>query len=283
MPLYVRLFTDVAHAAAITDLTKLTVKVGSTTTSPDSSGKYTITVSAGTNIEVDVLAPSGNVVLIAIVPSVTAGASASKTVDSTSTAVALIYQQNTGLTISQIESSSAVTNVKNAIETALTDPNNAVSIVSNSTVTSAATTAATTVAQGTCVPSAPSGVTATSGNGQIIVSWDAATDALGYNVYLITDFDPDEPAAGDPCIAAGNCEDLNPGIVDTFNNNADPFDDKMDIGGLGVFPPFTLGGLTNGTTYYIVVKSLGTSGESAPSGAVSATPKAGIASVPSRL
>lgn len=142
---YAELFISTAHAAAITDLTKLTVTAGSTTTSPDSNGSYTLSVTPGTNVEVTITAPSGNVVLTAIVPSVTAGVVTTQVIDSTSTAIALIYKQNTSLTISQIEASSAVTNVKNAVETALTDATTD-SIASNSTVTSAAQTAATSMA-----------------------------------------------------------------------------------------------------------------------------------------
>lgn len=51
----------------------------------------------------------------------------------------------------------------------------------------------------------------------------------GIENWQVTDYDPDEPAAGDPCIAAGNCEDLNPGVEDTGTNNADIFDDKVDL------------------------------------------------------
>lgn len=144
LPFYARLLASPAHAEAITDFTKLTVKSGSTTTNPDSNGNYSITVTVGVNIEVNVLSPSGNVILIAIVPEVKGGAVNTQNVDSATTAVAVIFKQNTSLTISQIQSSSAVTNVENAIKTALTD-STVDSISNNSTVTSAASSAATTV------------------------------------------------------------------------------------------------------------------------------------------
>lgn len=62
----------------------------------------------------------------------------------------------------------------------------------------------------------------------------------GLENWQVTDYDPDEPPAGDPCFAAAppnDCAtkygDLNPGVEDTGTNNADPFDDKVDL--IGVF------------------------------------------------
>lgn len=113
--------------------------------------------------------------------------------------------------------------------------------------------APTTTFTGTEV-SAPTGVTATAGDGQITVSWDAATDALGYNVYVATE-------SG---VTAANYSTLSGGTAR-----------------LGVYPPVVIDGLANGTPYYVVVTSLGVYGESAASTGVSATPQAGIASAPS--
>ncbi len=111
----------------------------------------------------------------------------------------------------------------------------------------------TTTVTGTEV-SAPANVTAASGEGQLTVSWDSATDALGYNVYVAseTGVSPDNYAT----LAGGTAQ-------------------------MGVYPPVAISGLTNGTTYYVVVTTLGVTGESAASAEVSATPQAGISSVPS--
>ena len=244
-PFYARLFASPAHAAAITDLTTLTVKIGSATTNPNAQGAYTLTVEAGTNLDLTVTAPSGNVILMAIV-SVTAGGSTSQTVDSTSTAIALIYKQNTSLTISQISSSSAVTNVKTAIETALTNPDNAVSITSNSTVTTAASSAAITVAgSGSTVPSAPTGVSASAGDGQATVSWSSVTGATSYNLYM----------AEQSSVTKSNYSSKTGGMAHT-----------------GVTSPYAHTGLTNGTTYYFVVTAVNSAGESSESSEVSAAP-----------
>lgn len=121
LPLYATLFSSPAYAESITDLTKLTVKVGTATTNPKADGSYTITVSAGTNIEIIVTAPSGKVILLAIVPEVSAGSTTLMDVDSTSTAVALIYNQNKNLSLDSIKASTALEDVIKAVEVALVD------------------------------------------------------------------------------------------------------------------------------------------------------------------
>lgn len=146
LPFYVRMFAGPVHAAVISDLTTLIVKVGSATTHPNASGVYTLTVESGTNLELTVLSPSGSIVLQAIIPSVTAGASTSQNVDTTTTAIALIYKGN-NLTISQIESSSAVANVKTAIEAALTG-SNAGSITHDNSVINAVSSAVSAIVGG---------------------------------------------------------------------------------------------------------------------------------------
>lgn len=135
-----------AKFVTISDLTTLTVTSGSNTTKPDTDGKYALTVTAGTNVDVVVTAPdTGNAVLEAIVPSLTAGSTASQDINTTTTAVALIYKANTSLSVSSISTtSSEVTNVKSLIETYLTDSTSD-SIVSNATVTAAAANAASTL------------------------------------------------------------------------------------------------------------------------------------------
>jgi fibronectin type 3 domain-containing protein len=90
------------------------------------------------------------------------------------------------------------------------------------------------------VPPAPTGLTATAGNGQVSLSWAASAGATGYNVKRST-------AQGGPytTIAA-------------------------NVAGTS----YTDTGVTNSTTYYYVVSALNANGESANSAEVSATPTA---------
>ncbi len=171
---FAQFFSSPVHAATITDLSTLTVKSGSTTTAPDASGKFTLAVTAGTNVEVDVTAPSGNVVLVAIIASVTAGTTVTQNVDTTTTAVALIWQQNKNLTSSQIQSLSTFTNVKNAVENALKD-STVDSIVTSTSVTSAAQTAVTPAL--TSITLSPSSATVISGATQTFTA--AGVDQFG--------------------------------------------------------------------------------------------------------
>jgi len=101
------------------------------------------------------------------------------------------------------------------------------------------------------VPPAPTGVTATAGNGQVTVSWNAVSGATSYNLYVATAPGVQEVPSGLPGYAIH----------------------------LGVASPYVLSGLTNGTTYYVVVTAangVATLGsESAVSTEVSATPAAG--------
>lgn len=144
-----------AKAAAITKA-GLTVTAAGITTTTDADGKYSLAVAAGSNIDVVVTAPSGNIVLEAIVSSVTAGSTTSQDINSTSTAVALIYNRNKTLSLATIQTSSAVASVKTAIETALTTaPDDSVaattSITANTAVTTAVTTAAAAIADTTAL------------------------------------------------------------------------------------------------------------------------------------
>jgi fibronectin type III domain protein len=92
---------------------------------------------------------------------------------------------------------------------------------------------------GTGPPPVPTGLTATAGNAQVQLSWNASTGATGYNVKRAT-------TSGGPytTIAA----------VATTS--------------------FTNTGLTNGTTFFYVVSATNANGESANSSEVSATPLA---------
>jgi hypothetical protein len=89
---------------------------------------------------------------------------------------------------------------------------------------------------------APTGLTATPGNAQVSLSWNAVSGANQYTVKMSL-------ASGGP-----------------YNAIAIP-----------TGPSYTDTGLTNGTTYYYVVTANGPAGESANSSQVSATPAAGAA------
>src|SRR5215475_5127288 len=92
---------------------------------------------------------------------------------------------------------------------------------------------------GTGPPPVPTGLTATAGNAQVQLSWNASTGATGYNVKRAT-------TSGGPYTT-----------VTTVSNTS-----------------FTNTGLTNGTTYFYVVSATNANGESANSSQVSATPTA---------
>jgi uncharacterized delta-60 repeat protein len=87
---------------------------------------------------------------------------------------------------------------------------------------------------------APTGVTATPGNGQVIIAWTQVASATSYNIYWST----------------------TPNV--TLNNSTKITD---------VANPYTQTGLTYGTTYYYVVTAVYSDGESGASTQVSGTPE----------
>ena len=91
------------------------------------------------------------------------------------------------------------------------------------------------------IPPAPSGLSATPGNAQVSLSWNASSGATSYNVKRST---------------------TNGGPYSTI---------ATGVGTTG----YTNTGLTNGTTYYYVVSASNTAGESPNSNQASATPTAG--------
>jgi alpha-tubulin suppressor-like RCC1 family protein len=103
------------------------------------------------------------------------------------------------------------------------------------------------------VPAAPTGVAATPGNGQVTVSWNAVPGATSYNLYVATATGVQEVPTGLPGYTIQR----------------------------SVTSPYVLGGLTNGTPYYMVVTAVNgvatLGSESAVSAEVSATPTAGSA------
>ena len=88
-------------------------------------------------------------------------------------------------------------------------------------------------------PAPPIGVTATPGDGQVIVSWTAAAGATSYNIYWST----------------------TSGVTKTNGTKI-----------TGVSSPYTHTSRTNGTIYYYIVTALNSWGESGESSQVSATP-----------
>lgn len=108
-------------------------------------------------------------------------------------------------------------------------------------------------AQGSATPQvpvagAPTDVVATSGNGQVLISWTAVTGTTSYNVYWRT-------SAG---VTIANGTKIS-GITGTSH---------------------TLTGLTNGTAYYLIVTAVNGGGESAASGQVGAAPKPSATNAP---
>jgi len=90
------------------------------------------------------------------------------------------------------------------------------------------------------IPDPPTGLTATPGNEQVELNWNASSGATSYKVYRGT--------------TSGDYDTVFPGITDTS---------------------YTDTGLTNGVTYYYAVTAVNSSGESGYSNEASATPQEG--------
>jgi fibronectin type 3 domain-containing protein len=97
-------------------------------------------------------------------------------------------------------------------------------------------------------PSPPTGLTATPGNGQVALAWNASSGATSYHVKRAT-------TSGGP-----------------YTTIASPTSTS-----------YTDGGLTNGTTYYYVVSAVNSGGESSNSSQVSSVPQANPPSAPTGL
>ena len=113
-----------------------------------------------------------------------------------------------------------------------------VSNVVSGTTTHLSTYGVIAVSSGTA-PIAPTGVTATAGDGQATISWNAVSGATSYNIYWST----------------------TSGVTKSTGTKIS-----------NVTSPYAHTGRANGTTYYYVVTAVNSAGESAESSQVSATP-----------
>ncbi|WP_373291209.1 glycoside hydrolase family 9 protein [Paenibacillus marchantiophytorum] len=98
-------------------------------------------------------------------------------------------------------------------------------------------------------PAAPTGLAATAGNAQVMLSWTASSGAASYNVKR-------SMTSGGPYVTVAT------GVAGTNYTNS---------------------GLTNGTTYYYAVSAVNPVGESANSAQTSAAPQLSLPSVPTGL
>src|ERR1039458_6069940 len=90
-------------------------------------------------------------------------------------------------------------------------------------------------------PAAPTGLTATAGNTQVSLTWNASVGASSYNIYSST-------------------------------TNGGPYSEITSV----TTPSYTNTGLTNGTTYYYVVSAVSSGGQSGNSNQAIAMPAAGL-------
>jgi hypothetical protein len=107
--------------------------------------------------------------------------------------------------------------------------------------TSSPVTVTVTPVSSGSVPSAPTGVNATAGSGQVTIGWSLVSSATSYNIYWST----------------------TSGVTKTTGTKI-----------TGATMPYTHTGLTGGTTYYYVITAVNSYGESGESSQVSAAPQA---------
>ncbi len=243
------------------------VVIGTGTIAAD--GSYSVAVDKGTNYIIK--AVNGNVCLKSYVEK--ADADKTVTVDPTSSAVVKVLSKKIGndnlgepgqdvssvvantdipAIITAIKNSGLLTAIAQAIQSDIaTNANYSSSTVTVGAVSTAGDDDANTVSlsitititivvngQAVTLPNAPTGVTAASGDGQVTVSWSAATGATSYNLYYSS-------TAG----TAG-----------------------IKINGITTGTSYTLTGLTDGVTYYFIVTASNSGAESVGSTQISATP-----------
>ena len=233
--------------------------IGTTTANID--GTYTVSVDPGTNYIIRI--SKGNLVLKAIVDSVTTSSAKTVNVNPTTTAVVKVIAQIIGNTnlgekgenvttqianrnistdITSITSHTSftiiVTAIVQEIETKY-DPNSTTTAIGSVSTTGVTEAIIIAIFITTSPPSAPTGVTASAGDGQITITWTSVSDTASYNIYSST--------------ASGVTK-----LTGTKLTN--------------VTSPYTNTGLTNGTTYYYVITAVNSYGESSESSQVSATP-----------
>jgi fibronectin type 3 domain-containing protein len=117
-----------------------------------------------------------------------------------------------------------------------------ISAVNSAGESTNSTQASATPAAAVTAPAAPTGLVATAGNAQAVLTWTASSGATSYNVKRAT-------------ISGGPYTTIATGIAGTTYTNT---------------------GLTNGTTYYYVVSAVNSAGESSNSAQASVTPVAPI-------
>jgi hypothetical protein len=230
-------YNGVGHAATFVSSTQLTITL--TTTDQATAGSYPVVVTnpvpgGGTSSPLNfaVNNPAPNVVSLSP-PSVVAGASAqtltltgtgfvaSSTVTYNGVGHAATFVSSTQLTIT-LTTADQATAGSYPVVVMNPAPGGGISSPLNFTV----------------LPlSAPTGLTATAGNAQVSLTWNASSGATSYNVYSAT-------------------------------TNGGPYTEITNVTTLS----YTNTGLSNGTTYYYVVTAVNSSGQSGDSNQASAAP-----------
>jgi hypothetical protein len=230
-------YNGVGHAATFVSSTQLTITL--TTTDQATAGSYPVVVTnpvpgGGTSSPLNfaVNNPAPNVVSLSP-PSVVAGASAqtltltgtgfvaSSTVTYNGVGHTATYVSSTQLTIT-LTTTDQATAGSYPVVVMNPAPGGGISSPLNFTV----------------LPlSAPTGLTATAGNAQVSLTWNASSGATSYNVYSAT-------------------------------TNGGPYTEITNVTTLS----YTNTGLSNGTTYYYVVTAVNSSGQSGDSNQASAAP-----------